>query len=544
VLFRSVPSLRKVQSHAVVELDDKYGTTVQARLDHMGSGLYQVLLVAAIGGGSLAISLDPAAAMNTALARAYSMEGWQRSLLPTLAAMGSILGLFIAGPLSDWRGRKVVLVFALCMTACSQLLLASLPARFVDASVVLALRFALGMSTSIQSPVGMILVVESCPSSARAQIIFGIQMFTALGNVCEGFLVMHFMPHFGEAASDNWRLYCMVMGSTALAMVPLMSCLLESPSFLAVKGDAQTCVQVLDKIARLHGLPPLQDDVKIIDEVREEPMRNLWDIAGVFRSMLVSHFGLVVMLAMADSSRAFFVLGSAYVWKDLYQLMPPQRVDATVLNVISTFAPVVGLIISQRMLRFGVRTIAFVCSLQAAGALMSLMDPQVRSHWGSLLACIVLTKMTYGPLHTCLALMKAESFPTEIRVCAFAVISMVAEFSGVMGQVLVENLKENQNASSWTAHRLNLFFLLLMCSVLLCGLLTYATPGQSGDGRKLREYLPGHELKQGAIRRVRSDGSITDFLEMQSDSDSDGEHASMPLRRPNTLPNLKRSGMD
>mmetsp|Transcript_132620 Transcript_132620/g.424393 ORF Transcript_132620/g.424393 Transcript_132620/m.424393 type:complete len:543 (-) Transcript_132620:170-1798(-) len=542
--MRRVPSLRKVQSHAVVELDDKYGTTVQARLDHMGSGLYQVLLVAAIGGGSLAISLDSVAAMNTAFARAYSMEDWQRSLLPTLAAMGSMLGLFMAGPLSDWRGRKVVLVVALCMTACSHLLLATLPARFVDASVVLALRFALGLSTSIQLPVGMILAVESCPSSARAQIIFGIQMLNALGNVGEGFLVMNLMPHFGEAASDNWRLYCLFMGSTALAMVPLMSCLLESPSFLAVKGDAQTCVQVLDKIARLHGLPPLQDDVKIIDEVKEEPMRNLWDIAGVFRSMIVSHFGLVVMLAMADSSRAFFVLGSAYVWKDLYQLMPPQRVDATVLNVISTFAPVVGLIISQRMLRFGVRTIAFVCSLQAAGALMSLMDPQVRSHWRSLLACIVLTKMTYGPLHTCLALMKAESFPTEIRVCAFAVISMVAELSGVMGQVLVEGLKENQNASSWTAHRLNLFFLLLMCSVLLCGLLTYATPGQSGDGRKLREYLPGHELKLGAIRRVRSDGSITDFLEVQSDSDSDGEQASMPLRRPSTVPNLKRSGMD
>merc|ERR1719291_170374 len=148
-----------------------------------------------------------------------------------------MVGLILAGPLSDWHGRKPVVLYAVMIMSTAFLTIALLPPGSVSAGVLLTLRLLIGMSTAIQKPAGLILAVESCPVRTRPHIVFGTMMLVSLGYLGESFLMLLLMPHFGEMESDNYRLFYFLMGAFAFVTLPgLRGLLCESPSFLAVKG--------------------------------------------------------------------------------------------------------------------------------------------------------------------------------------------------------------------------------------------------------------------------------------------------------------------
>merc|ERR1711976_729102 len=99
--------------------------------------------------------------------------------------------------------------------------------------------------------------------------------------------------------------------------------------------------------------------------------------------------------------------------------------------------------------------------------------------------------------------MKVEAFPTEVRVTAFAIISMVAKVLCAMAPTLIEVLKGSEKAASWSAFHLNLYIGLLGVSVLLSGGLATWVP--SGEAKPLKDYVTG----KGLLCESRvNDGSI------------------------------------
>jgi len=509
--------------------------TVQERLDQIGPGAYQLMLIVCIGGAHLIENLEPQASANTALSRAYQLSDVKRSLLPIATASGSAIGLLASGPLSDWKGRKTVLLLGVSLMSAIAMTTAVLPSGSISANALLSLRFVWGFGKDTMKPAGIVLAVESCPVSVRPHIVFGIQMLMSIGFFMEALMCLTIMPHFGESPDDNYRLYYAIIAFLALAMLPGTMLLRESPSFLAVKGDAEACVEVLDDLARMNGQPPLRENVvRISSGPDQNSPRHLSEVAGAFTKLLLSHMGLIFMLGLIDSSRAFFTQGTSYLWKDLFQLLQGKHISASMLNFLASVAPFVGVFVSERMLWVGVRQITVICAALASIVLACLTEAGVRGNAWSLLNCILLVKLTYGPLTTCISLIKAEVFPTEIRVCAFSFISIFAEVTGMFGPMMVEVLKENELATSWKPRQLNYFIIILMTSVMLCGLLTFIIPGRSGDGKQLRDFFEHRNY----AKRIRSDGSLRDLLELQS-SDSEGEQPP-PIPRPKTAPNMQR----
>merc|ERR1719469_965949 len=100
-----------------------------------------------------------------------------------------------------------------------------------------------------------------------------------------------------------------------------MICLLyESPSFLAVHGDGDRLVEVLDGIAWWNGKPRLSD-IPGIDPSDASPKRvQVTHIAEAVSTTLRSQAGLISLLCAIDSCRTFYVSGSSYLWKDLLSL--------------------------------------------------------------------------------------------------------------------------------------------------------------------------------------------------------------------------------
>lgn len=518
------PSLQRDGPLSLVNLEGFPGATVQSRLDEIGIGRYHWIVLAGIGGALMSESLEmgSVAPMHTAFSRVYRLTHQQRAALPAVTFAGSGIGLLIAGPICDWRGRKTALVLSLVIIAGVMFATALLPGG-TPAEVLLLLRFLSGLAGAIQVPAGLVLAVESCPIVARSRLVFGIQMMGCMGYLLEAIGVQFLMPQFGEASADHWRAFCFLIGCSALAVLPLTLSLYESPSFLAVKGDAEGCVEVLEGIAQINGAPVLQQE-QIQHSISSSSIsptsssqKQLGDVAKVMWAAVTSYWGLLMLLSVIDSSRSFFVSGSSYLWKDLFRMAQGHTISPASLNIIASIAPLIGLAVSQRFLWLGVRRVTFLSAAIATCSLAVLTNEHMRTGALPVLACVMATKLTYGPLNTCIALIKAESFPTEIRVTAYSLISVVSKVTCTLAPTLIEVWKGNERAASWRSGQLLYYFACLMGSVSLSGLLTLAVPGRSGDGRPLNDYF-----EEKRVQRLPQYGSFGNIWELNKEEEEPG----------------------
>merc|ERR1719469_349404 len=99
---------------------------------------------------------------------------------------------------------------------------------------------------------------------------------------------------------------------------------------------------------------------------------------------------------------------------------------------------------------------------------------------------MTVAKLTYGTLGTCVALMKLEAFPTEIRVSAFAIISVAAKLLCALAPTLIEMLKVSEVAESWSSERLTMYIALLLAAVLTTGLMSLFV--RTPDAAPLRDF--------------------------------------------------------
>jgi len=467
-------------------------SAVHAQVDALGFGWYQALLLLGVGVSSLVESMEMGVVgpLHTALARAYGLSRTERSLLPLLTYLGSMVGMIVAGPLADLWGRKRGLVLAQVLICAACCLHAVLPAH-IGFGALVVLRLVSGVSGAMGIPTGISLAVESCPQKDRLRLVFGISFLGSLGYLLEAMGIQWFMPHFGEEATDNWRGLCLFCGIPALATLPLVLVLRESPTFLAISGRPQECIDSLDSISYWNGVPrriePVQRRTsKIWRRLSISATRGptLWGLA-------MHYLPVLVLLVLVDSMRSFFVSGSAYLCKDLFELTRMnQSVSPPFLNIIASISPLVGLIIGERCVWMGVRTIMLGGSVIAAASLAALASEGVRSLSWLLLVLVLCYKLTYGPLGTCVSVMKVEAFPTEFRGTAFAAICVAGKLLCALGPTLVEALKEEEAASSWRPKPLAIYLFSLAAAVLVSGLLALAVPVSGGgeEGVPLQDF--------------------------------------------------------
>lgn len=536
------PDLPRESRRSIHVLDCLPGATVQSRLDEIGFGRYHWLLLAGVGGALMSESMEmgSVAPMHTALARVYGLSHYQRSLLPAATFAGSGIGLFIAGPVCDWQGRKFVLVASLVIIAASMIATALLPLG-TPPELLYLLRFVSGLAGAIQVPAGLVLAVESCPSAERSKLVFGVQMLGCMGYLLEAVLLQYMMPHFGEELGDHWRSFCFLLGASALAALPLALALYESPSLLGVQGNAEGCVEVLQGIAKANGVPLMPEPDRLEESLSSSSVMTeggrLWEIAGVVYSALTTYWALLGLLSVIDSSRSFFVAGSSYLWKDLFRMADGHSISPGMMNIIASLAPLVGLALGHRFLWLGVRQLTFLSAAVALGALALLTSEHLRTGAMPLLGCVMATKLAYGPLNTCVALIKAEAFPTQIRVSAYSLISTASKVTATLAPTLIEAWKDDESASSWQTDQLLHYLACLMSSISICGILALTVPGRSGDGRQLRDYV----LKDKRRLKLSSYGSFSNIWELVSDEEeqcgqlSKGK-ASPKMPRVQTLP--------
>jgi len=526
-----------------VDVEGEAAFTAESRLIEIGPGLYSWVLMLCIGAASMAecLEMGSVAPIHSSLARTFHFTHDQRAALPLITFGGSGIGLLLSGPICDWRGRREALLISLATITIVMFTTAGLP-NDTNPEIVLILRFFSGLAAAVQAPAGCVLAVESSPKDVRPRIVFGICVMGAIGYLIEALAVGNLMPHFGERPTDHWRWYCYLVGGASLFTMPLMYILQESPSWLAAVGDAEGCVQSLDRIAYINGKPPISTEAaqqfarpgllesqplveqrgrgRSFDRGRRS---SLVDVAGtVLQTASTSWVTFIlILLSLLDSSRAFMMSGSAYLWKDLFMLVEGQFISPARLNVISSIAPIIGLIVSVQFISIGVQRLAFLSAMVASLAFAALSSSSIRLVAGRLLVCIVGVKSAYGPLGTCVSLIKAEAFPTELRASGFAFVSFMAKITATLAPTMVEALKEDETADSWSVSNLHAYILLLLFATLMFSLLILMVPDQTGEGKSLRDFVAprkGHDAESYGAAAMASETSAASW-EQHSDSD-------------------------
>lgn len=447
-----------------------------------------MLLMLAVGTSFLVESLEMGAVspLHSALGHAYGLSRAQRVGLAAMTYGGSMGGMLISGPLGDCKGRKAALMLAnglICLSSCLHAVVPLTSPTWV----LLLLRLLGGLGGAISVPTGYTLAAESTPEELRLQMIFCISFVGNLGYILEALGIQWFMPHFGEQDSDNWRGLCLFIGLPAFAAMPLVWLVSESPSFLASNGRWDECAAALSTIASWNGRP--ESHAQALEEIkaRRKPVAYSAGHWPAWTSLATHYLPVMVVLMLMDASKSFFTSGSAYLCKDLFELTRKhQSLSPTSLNIIASAAPLVGLLIGERFAWAGVRKLMLGWSLIAAASLGVLAIATLRSMAWFLLLTVILFKLAYGPMGTCLAMMKVQAFPTEFRASAFAMICVAGRLVCALGPMLLEALKTQEKARSWNPQHLSVYVVSLAAAALLSGLLVFPIPRACSSIPKLR----------------------------------------------------------
>jgi len=466
--------------------------TVSAQVDRLGTGRYQLLVLIGVGCAALSESVEMGAAapMHSALTRAFDLSKAVREALPAFTVAGSAIGMLASGPACDYVGRKAVLLvsnvaIAVCMCGTALMPITS------GAHVVLALRFMSGFSAALGAPAGVVLAVESSPHSMRARLLFAITFLSSLGYLICAIGLELFMPYLGDSEDDAWRKFYFFVAAPSILSLPFVAVLNESPCFLAVNRQPEKAVQVLCNIAATNGVR-LDPDRVVLPMPPEVDISSIAALKGRVVEIMAFNTMLLVILCVVDGCRGYFVSGSAYVWKDYFAIASAQesaRLSPAMMNIVASLSPLVGLVIGERFVFMGVRRVTFFSAVIACSSLCLLNVIDLSGQIWKVVGIVILVKLTYGPINTCVSLMKTEAFPTEIRATTYALISVVSKVGSAMGPMSVEYLRGEEENGRVTEGALAEFIFSLAAAVMLTGVLALAVPGSMGFEEPLEDFV-------------------------------------------------------
>ncbi|MBI4558416.1 MAG: sugar porter family MFS transporter [Candidatus Hydrogenedentes bacterium] len=267
-------------------------TTETTEQDKRGSIVYLtgVCLVATLGG--LLFGYDTAVISGAVgfLAERYSLDpagiGWAVSS----ALVGCIIGVSIAGEVTDRLGRKQGLILAAALFFISAVGTA-LPRNLAEFVVY---RIVGGVGVGIASMASPIYIAEISPAAIRGRMVSFNQLAIVLGMFVVYF-VNYFVAGLGDHAwnvTNGWRWMFGSEAFPALGLLVLMFFVPNSPRFLVKQGRTAEAFAVLERVGGTAHAKAEVAEIEQTIKMKSGTMRDLLQ-PGV-RLLLVVGIALAV----------------------------------------------------------------------------------------------------------------------------------------------------------------------------------------------------------------------------------------------------------
>lgn len=374
------------------------------------------------------------------------MEGWYVSS----ALVGTILGVSLAGILSDKYGRKNILIisgilFALSAIGCT------ISGSFNELVIY---RLLGGVGVGIASMLSPLYISEIAPAKNRGKLVALYQLAITLGILVAYFanaylLSLSASSNMAETSSltnkifvaEVWR--AMLGSETIPAVLFLLLLLLipKSPRWLTMKGKSEKAREIL---LRFVSKEDANTEISNIQEVLSKESASIKSIfTGSYKLAMIIGISLA-LLSQVSGINAIIYYGPKILEEGGLQLSTALggQVIIGVVNVLFTFVALwkIDDLGRKPLLSYGV--VGIMISLIIVGSLFYFEVSNTYLLMTFILSFIACFAFSFGPV---LWVMMSEIYPLKIRGTAMSIATMAVwigtTFVGQMTPWFLENLK-------------------------------------------------------------------------------------------------------
>lgn len=245
--------------------------------------LLQITLVATLGG--LLFGYDTAVISGAIifLKTEFSLTAIQEGWAVSSALIGCVIGVSMAGYLSDRFGRRPGLMLSAALFLVSAI--GSALPQNLDQFVVA--RMLGGMGIGVASMLSPVYIAEIAPSRLRGRLV-ALNQFA----IITGMLVTYFVNWALVDVPGNWRWMLGSEAIPALAFLLLLLKIPETPRWLFVQGEEEKAREILKKIGGEGFATTEFINIKATAHLPELRLSDLW--RGPLRRALLIGLGLAI----------------------------------------------------------------------------------------------------------------------------------------------------------------------------------------------------------------------------------------------------------
>lgn len=292
--------------------------SISARLEKMPLSTfhYKLLMVCGIGWLFDAMDVGLVAFVLPAVGKEWQLSGAQMGALGSIGLLGMGLGAVFGGTLSDRWGRKRVFYFTLMFYG----IMTFLAGLSVNYSMLMALRFLIGLGLGAEIPVAFTLMSEFSPAQYRGRMLVLLESFWAFGWIAAALIGYLAVPHLG------WRVAFFIGSIPALYAVYLRRKLPESPRYLEKVGKYEEARSVVDMVEvncgvaskRIEAVPQKREETAARDTLKAT-FAELWSKRYFRRTLTLwvlwfginfSYYGIVIWLPSLMVGKGFAIIKS------------------------------------------------------------------------------------------------------------------------------------------------------------------------------------------------------------------------------------------
>ncbi|KAL1417246.1 hypothetical protein MTO96_027065 [Rhipicephalus appendiculatus] len=337
---------------------------------------------------------------------------WQRSMMTSVVFVGSLVGSLVMGHMSDRFGRRTV--FFVCVFGAA--LFGSLGAVSSSVKWYNALRFFASVN---------IAGIQTSSAALMAEILDPrFRTFLNLGYTAGYAIPSMLLPGVAYLLS-NWKLLQLVSGLVALACVPFMLVVQESPRWLITTGREEQAERAISKILKMNRrvAPNLKSAMQLIAEKVRESSTDAIGPVEILRHRLIRRNTLLLFVVWFCDNFLMFALtlGAA-------DIEGSHLVNFAVSTAAEIPASFLGLAIVYYCRRRPSQVVALVLA-GIAGATIELTPagwPYVSLSMSMVGRFVLVISSSVKWVWT------MELFPTAARGFGFAVCFTIGRFGGIV----------------------------------------------------------------------------------------------------------------
>jgi sugar porter (SP) family MFS transporter len=388
--------------------------------NHGGSVAYVYLLAVVAALGGLLFGYDTAVISGAIgfLTEHFSLSAHGKGWAASCALVGCMVGAAGAGMLSDWLGRKKVLMIAALLFTVSAVG-AALPRNLWEFVIARVLGgFAIG-AASMLSP---LYIAEVAPARIRGRLV-SLNQLAIVGGMVVVYFVNSRIAQLGDDAWNQTYGWRWMFGSGALPAVIFQFLLFfvpESPRWLTKQGHEDQAMAIL---ARVSG--PRQAEAQM-DEIKTTLATETGSITQLFESGVKTALFIAVVLAVLQQITGINVV--LYYAPEIFKtagLKTAQAIsDTVIVGIVNAAFTLVAIWLIDQLGRKPLLLIGSAgmgISLGLLGGAFYL--EKFEGSWVLVftLAYVASFAMAMGPV---VWVVMAEIFPTAIRGRAMSIATV------------------------------------------------------------------------------------------------------------------------